>query len=203
MNVPRNIITIHTQSAVDLSPALPYLSRIGAAEVRTSMVIVDAGPDIGLKRLRKKLIMLRSALTVILGSSVRIGAGTSSVVSIIAAKRSAPGGITIVPNGSESLFLDRTVIDLLPGIGRRTATYLRNRGVRTIGQFNRLPQYAAVKLFGISGIVLHEYSRGNDPREIVMWCKKEPDTFGRQSLFSVFARKRYPAFGVATGADIV
>ncbi|MFH0828977.1 MAG: hypothetical protein V1907_02240 [Candidatus Kerfeldbacteria bacterium] len=202
MNILRNIIAIQTERRTDLGPALPYLSRIGVLEVRSTSIIVDAGPDIGMKRLRKKLIMLRSALHVILGNPVRIGAGSGTVVSLVAAKRSMPGGITIVPPGNEPSFLDRTAIDLLPGIGRRTATYLRNRGVRTIGQFNKLSQYAAVKLFGISGIVLHDYSRGNDPREIIAIGNSEPDVSGRQSLFSVFSKKHHPALGVAAGMDI-
>ena len=41
-------------------------------------------------------------------------------------------------------------IEMLPGIGQRTAKILRQLGVATIGQFRRTPEQMLVELFGPS-----------------------------------------------------
>jgi nucleotidyltransferase/DNA polymerase involved in DNA repair len=186
-SVPRTIIAIQAPRTADFTPLLPYLERLGALELRLpSVVYIDAGRHVQGDRLRKKLVVLRSAMQAMLGVSIRIGAASSKAVSLIAARSSLPGGVTIVHPGNESTFLNPIVIELLPGIGRRTATYLRNRGIRTIGQFRKLPQHAAVRLFGTSGIVLHEYSGGSDPRQLIPSSTTYTPISGRQSLFSLF-----------------
>lgn len=197
MTIPRTIIAIQAPRHTDCNATLPFLSKIGVVELKpSSLIFIDAGPFIGAKRLRSKLVMLRAALRTMLGVPVRIGAGSNKTVSMIAARRVLPDGILIVAEGREEAFLDRTVIDLLPGIGRRTATYLKNRGIRTIGHFKQLPQYAAVRLFGVSGVVLHEYSRGSDPREVIPTSLTRYDLKGRQSLLSLFKVPRHPSFGL-------
>lgn len=133
----RTIIAIQAPAGADLSPALSYLERAGKLEFRfPSVAYLDAGPAISAKRLHKKLVLLRAAVQALLSVPVRMGVGSSKLVSLIAARQSAPGGMTAVPAGEETAFLDKVVIDLLPGIGRRTATYLRNRGIETIGKFS-------------------------------------------------------------------
>ncbi len=191
-SVPHTIIAIQAHRTANFTALLPYLERLGTVELRPpSVVYIDAGVNPQPDRLRKKLVVIRSAIHILLGASVRIGAGSSKTVSLIAARSSLPGGITIVNRGDEGMFLNPIVIDLLPGIGRRTATYLRNRGIRTIGQFRKLPQYAAVKLFGASGIVLHEYSGGSDPRQLIPSFTRRTAVRGRQSLFSLFKPMPY------------
>ncbi len=187
MTTSHTIIAIEAPQTADFTKLLPYLERIGTVELRPpSIMYIDAGAPLHPKLLRRKLIILRAAIQTMLGLSIRIGAASSKSVSLIAARTSPSGGITIVNRGEESEFLNPIVIDLLPGIGRRTSTYLRNRGIRTIGQFRKLPQYAAVKLFGTSGIVLHEYSGGSDPRQLMPSTMHHETVRGRQSLFSLF-----------------
>lgn len=41
-------------------------------------------------------------------------------------------------------------IEMLPGIGRRTAKVLRSMHIRTIGQFKTLPEKMLVEIFGPS-----------------------------------------------------
>ncbi|MBI4426291.1 MAG: hypothetical protein HY567_01835 [Candidatus Kerfeldbacteria bacterium] len=202
--MPRTIIAIQAPLGADLTPALPYLERAGTVEFRwPSVAYVDAGPTATTKRLHRKLVLIRATLQSLLHVSVRLGAGSSKLISLIAVRQSAPGGLTVVPLGGETRFLDRVVIELLPGIGRRTAAYLRNRGVATIGTFGRLPQTAAVQLFGVSGIILREFSRGADPREVIPTATKHRPLSGRRSLFSLFSPppNYRSTLGVATGAN--
>lgn len=182
----KTIITLVAPPGTNFGPVLAYLERSGAIEQQGSILYIDAGAAVSSQRLRKKLLLIRSTVQAILGVHIRIGTASSKSVSLVAARQSAPGGMTPVDHGQEAAFLERIVIDLLPGIGRRTATYLRNRGVTTIGKFARLPQTAAVQLFGVSGIILREYSKGLDPRDVLPPQPKLPAITGRRSLFSLF-----------------
>lgn len=186
------IITIQAPAGTELEKALPYLERSGVVEFRSpSVAYIDAGYEARTKRLRKKLLLLRATIETLLNVHVRIGAGSSKSVSLVAARQSSPGGITIVPKDEEAEFLEQVVIDLLPGIGRRTATYLRNRGVDTIGKFGRLPQRVTVRLFGVSGITLNEFSRGSDPRQVIPHMGKHDRQLAQQPPFSIFKNSRH------------
>lgn len=202
MSTP-TIIAIQAPPGTDLRPTLPYLERSAKVEFRVpSVIYLDASADVSAKRLHKKLCLLRGMVESLLNIHVRIGAGSSKTVALVAARQASPGGITIVPPGDEAAFFERVVIDLLPGIGRRTAAYLRRRGVTTIGKFARLPQTAAIQLFGISGIVLREFSKGADPREVLPHEHKRRPLTGRRSLLSLFSSGGpYSTLGVVTGAS--
>lgn len=197
----KTIIAMLAPAGTDFGPVVPYLERSGSLEVQGSTVYIDTGSVVPNRRLRKKLLLIRATTQAILNVHVRIGSASSKSVSLIAARQSAPGGMTMVEHGDETAFLERVVIDLLPGIGRRTATYLRNRGVNTIGKFARLPQTAAVQLFGVSGIILREFSKGADPRDVVPHKKTDVLTGGRRSLFSLFGTAPgYSPIGATTAS---
>lgn len=51
-------------------------------------------------------------------------------------------------------------IELLPGIGNRTAKALRHLNVHTVGQFKQLPEQVLVELFGPSIRQVHNTVRG-------------------------------------------
>ena len=59
--------------------------------------------------------------------------GTSKVVCKIASDRRKPGGITVVPPGTEARFLAPLAVRLLPGVGPRAEERLVARGIETIG----------------------------------------------------------------------
>lgn len=184
MRPERSIIAILAPSHADLTPTLPFLRRSGTVEHRLpSMVYLETPGRTGPRPLRRRLALIRSTVQSILGTPVRIGTAANKAVALVAARAALPGGVAMVPSGTEVAFLDQIVIDLMPGIGRRTATYLRNRGVTTIGKFARLPQTLAVRLFGLSGIALREFSRGSDPRDVIPTSPPQP-VIGRRSLFA-------------------
>ncbi len=58
-----------------------------------------------------------------------LGVGTSKVVCKIASDRRKPGGITVVPPGTEARFLAPLPVRLLPGVGPRAEARLRTAGV--------------------------------------------------------------------------
>jgi DNA polymerase-4 len=99
--------------------------------------------------------------------SCSLGVGTSKVVAKVASDRRKPGGITIVQVGHESEFLAPFDIRLLPGIGPRTEEHLRAAGISTLGALAALAERDLSRLLpGKLGRILHERSRGIDPRQV-------------------------------------
>jgi len=51
-------------------------------------------------------------------------------------------------------------IELLPGIGRRTALCLKKLEIKTIGQFKQMPEKILIELFGPSIKTVYYQTRG-------------------------------------------
>ncbi|MGC2789813.1 MAG: DNA polymerase IV [Thermoplasmata archaeon] len=63
-----------------------------------------------------------------------IGAASTRVVAKIATDRAKPGGILVVPKGTEAAFLAPLSVRAIPGVGPKTEAVLRAAGVSTIGE---------------------------------------------------------------------
>jgi DNA polymerase-4 len=96
-----------------------------------------------------------------------LGVGTSKVVCKIGSDRRKPGGVTVVPPGTEARFLAPLAIRLLPGVGPRTEARLRKAGIETIGALAVLsdPDLRAL-LPGSLGPLLRDRAQGIDPRDL-------------------------------------
>jgi nucleotidyltransferase/DNA polymerase involved in DNA repair len=57
-------------------------------------------------------------------------------------------------------------IEMLPGIGRRTAKVLRSMHVRTVGQFKVLPERMLVEIFGPSIRSLYQHVHGTAAKSV-------------------------------------
>ncbi len=113
-----------------------------------------------------------------------LGVGTSKVVCKIASDRRKPGGITVVPAGSEERFLAPLPVRLLPGVGPRAEERLRRGGVETIGALAGLPDPDLRALLpGSLGPLLRNRARGVDPRDLELEVEQvsvsAEDTFPR------------------------
>jgi DNA polymerase IV len=113
-----------------------------------------------------------------------LGVSTSKVVCKIASDRRKPGGITVVPPGSEARFLAPLAVRLLPGVGPRAEERLARAGVATIGALAALDdsELRAV-LPGSVGVLLRDRARGVDPRDLDLEAEQvsvsAEDTFAR------------------------
>jgi DNA polymerase-4 len=96
-----------------------------------------------------------------------LGVGTSKVVCKIASDRRKPGGITVVPPGTEARFLAPLPVRLLPGVGPRAEARLHAAGVHTIGTLASLgdPELRTL-LPGTLGPLLRDRAQGVDPRDL-------------------------------------
>ena len=113
-----------------------------------------------------------------------LGVSTSKVVSKIASDRRKPGGITVVPPGTEARFLAPLPVRLLPGVGPRAEERLRGAGIDTIGGLAALSdvELKAV-IHGSLGPLLRDRARGIDPRDLELELEQvsvsAEDTFAR------------------------
>ncbi len=96
-----------------------------------------------------------------------LGVGTSKVVCKIASDRRKPGGLTVVPPGTEASFLAPLAVRLLPGVGPRAEARLHAAGIDTMGALAALSDVELRSLIpGSLGPLLRDRASGVDPRDL-------------------------------------
>src|SRR5438046_2514530 len=96
-----------------------------------------------------------------------LGVSTSKVVAKIASDYRKPGGLTVVPAGSEAAFLAPFPVRRLPGVGPKAEARLVAAGVSTIGALAALDDSRLRRLLpGTVGPLLRDRGRGIDPRAL-------------------------------------
>ena len=97
--------------------------------------------------------------------SCSLGVAPSKVVAKVASDRRKPGGITVVPAGTEARFLAPLEVRKLPGVGPRAEERLRAAGVATVGDLAALTDLDLRALLpGQVGLMLRDRAMGVDPR---------------------------------------
>ena len=118
-----------------------------------------------------------------------IGIATNKLVAKIAndvGKKSAqrgisPFAITIVPDGQEANFLSPLPVEMLWGVGPKTAQKLAERGIYTIGEIANQPEKEMMRQFGKHGRDLSRHARGIDTRPIV--TEREVKSISQETTF--------------------
>jgi len=97
------------------------------------------------------------------GLNAAIGAGTSRMVAALAAREHRPCGLRVVMRGDESTFLGAQPIEKMRGVGRKHIAALKESGLTTIGDLQRIPKGALVAAFGAgTGMRLWNQARGRE-----------------------------------------
>jgi DNA polymerase IV len=100
--------------------------------------------------------------------SCSLGVATCKVVAKIASDADKPGGLTVVPAGTEAAFLAPLPLRALPGVGPRTEERLRAAGVEDLGALAALSDEDLRRVLpGAHGVDLRLRARGVDPRPVV------------------------------------
>jgi DNA polymerase-4 len=112
-----------------------------------------------------------------------LGVATSKVVCKIASDRRKPGGITVVPPGTERRFLAPLPVRLLPGVGPRAEERLRTAGIATVGALGDLADGDVDALLpGSVGRMLRDRARGVDARDLEL--ELEPVSVSAEDTFA-------------------
>jgi len=78
-----------------------------------------------------------------------------------------PNAITVVPSGEEAGFLAPLPVEMLWGVGPKTALRLAELGIRTIGGLASWPESDLAARFGENGRELARHAHGLDDRPVV------------------------------------
>jgi DNA polymerase-4 len=102
-----------------------------------------------------------------------LGVASCKVVAKVASDRRKPGGIVVVPAGSEQRFLAPFDVRRLPGVGPKAEARLRAAGIETIGALAALDDGELKRLLpGSVGTILRNRARGIDPRELELGSER-------------------------------
>lgn len=124
-----------------------------------------------------------------LGLPNSIGVASNKLVAKIAnevgkaAARSEtyPNAITVVPPGQEAEFLAPLPIELLWGVGPKTAAKLTDLGIGTIGDLAHWPEAGLAQRFGRTGGELWYRARGVDDRPVL--TSREAKSISQETTF--------------------
>lgn len=133
---------------------------------------------------------LQSEIRDHLGLPSSIGIASNKLVAKIATevgKKAGPGdsppfGLTIVPRGEERAFLAPLPMDMLWGVGPKTARRLATMGMRTIGDIAKWPEASLLATFGEYGRELGHRARGEDERMVV--TQREAKSMSQETTFA-------------------
>ena len=161
-----------------VAEVVPRIERTGIDE--GYLDLGTAAPDF--TRARAVASAVQTAVRATTSLTCSLGVGTSKVVCKIASDRRKPGGITVVPPGSEARFLAPLAVRLLPGVGPRAEERLRGQGIDTIGGLAALDDSSLRALIpGSLGPLLRDRARGIDPRDLEL--DAEPVSVSAEDTF--------------------
>jgi DNA polymerase-4 len=110
---------------------------------------------------------LRRAVRERVGLPITVGVARTKFLAKVASGVAKPDGLLVVPPERELEFLHPLPVERLWGVGAVTATKLRSRGIRTVGEVARLPEAALVAMLGrAQGRQLHALAHNRDPRPV-------------------------------------
>ncbi len=158
---------------------VPRVERTGVDEGYLDLATVAAD----FTRARSVASAVQTAVRGKTNLTCSLGVSTSKVVCKIASDHRKPGGITVVPPGTEARFLAPLAVRLLPGVGPRAEARLRAAGVDTIGRLAELDDATLRTLLpGSVGLLLRDRARGIDPRDLDL--ELEPVSISAEDTFT-------------------
>lgn len=116
--------------------------------------------------LRKKIIR-DSGLPISMGMSV------NKLVSKVATGEFKPNAEKHIPAGAERDFLAPLSVDKIPMIGKQTASFLYDMGVRQVATLREMPLKFLVSAFGKNGISLWNKAHGIDESPVVPYSEQK------------------------------
>jgi DNA polymerase-4 len=122
---------------------------------------------------RKLAEAVQTAVRAATSLSCALGVASSKVVAKIASDHRKPGGLTVVPPGTEAAFLAPFDVRRLPGVGPKAEQRLVAAGVETIGALAALSDTDLRRLLsGSVGRTLRDRGRGIDPRGLELQTER-------------------------------
>ena len=144
----------------ELTPEVEPLS-MDEAYLDVGHLVVSGASPLGLARYVKERV--KTAV----GLNITVGGGNSKSVAKIASQLGKPNGVLIVPPGTEQSFLADLDVEMLWGVGPKSGQFLREQGIKTIGELAGQPAEWFRAAFGSRGPELRERALGRDDSPVV------------------------------------
>ena len=138
----------------------------GFEQVSIDEAFVDLEGVVGsMKEAEAWVSRLKDALRGETGLTCSIGLAESKSAAKIATDLNKPDGITVVGLGATKDFLAPLPIGVIPGVGIKTEQALKELGVATVGDMQRMDSGAVRSRLGASGLWIWEVANGleNEP----------------------------------------
>ncbi len=107
------------------------------------------------------------------GLPISMALSVNKLVSKVATGEFKPNAQKQIPAGEEKEFLAPLSIDKIPMIGKQTATFLYDMGVRTVATLREMPLPFLVSAFGKNGISLWNKANGLDDSPVVSYSEQK------------------------------
>ena len=159
----------------NLKEVTPLVEDVGIDEAFLDISSIEGASDEIAKEIKRRIKEET-------GLSCSIGIAPNKLLAKIASDLEKPDGLTIITEDQIEKRIWPLPARKLWGVGPKTEAYLKEMGVKTIGELAALPMERLVEEFGESyGHYLYEASRGIDESEIVThW---EPKSISRETTF--------------------
>ena len=105
-------------------------------------------------------VKMKEAVRTREGLTVSIGIAPNKSIAKMASDMNKPDGLTIVRYEEVKNFLEPLPVGKISGVGSKTAKYLNDAGIQTIGELSRVPAKKLTDWFGKGGVWLWAIANG-------------------------------------------
>lgn len=128
---------------------------------------------------------LRSYIIKETGLPISMALSANKMVSKVATGEFKPNAEKQIPAGTEKDFLAPLPVEKLPMVGKQTASFLYDMGVRTVSTLREMPVKYLTHAFGRNGIVLWKKAHGIDDTPVMPYVEQKSisteTTFGQDT----------------------
>src|SRR5207249_12092383 len=96
------------------------------------------------------------------GLTVSVGIAPNKSIAKMASDMNKPDGLTVVRPDGVKTFLEPLSVNKISGVGKKTAEFLQEHGVETIGQLRQIPAKKLTDWFGKGGVWLWGIANGSE-----------------------------------------
>jgi len=107
------------------------------------------------------------------GLTISMGMSVNKLVSKVATGEFKPDAEKYIPAGEEKDFLAPLSIEKIPMIGKQTASFLYDMGVRKVATLREMPLKFLVSAFGKNGVSLWNKAHGIDESPVVPYSEQK------------------------------
>ncbi|MBY0435125.1 MAG: DNA polymerase IV [Cyclobacteriaceae bacterium] len=121
----------------------------------------------------KWAVELRQQIIKQAGLPISMAMSVNKLVSKVATGELKPNAEKKIPAGDEKDFLAPLAIDKIPMVGKQTASFLYDMGVRTVATLREMPLPFLISAFGKHGISLWNKAHGIDDSPVVSYSEQK------------------------------